>query len=202
MAVTKTRNRLVDVARQIFAKRGLENTTMNDIAVASGKGRRTLYTYFKSKEDLYLAVIEGELVRLLQYMNEMASTSEMSAEEKLVSLIYTHLNLVKEAVQRNGNLRAEFFRDIITVERVRKRFDENERNLFAGVVAEGVRTGEFEIDSIPLFVDILHFSLKGLEIPYIYGRLGRGLAQGVSHAIVQKMLHKMLTKNEKPNITF
>ena len=142
MAVTKTRNRLVDVARQIFAKRGLENTTMNDIAVASGKGRRTLYTYFKSKEDLYLAVIEGELVRLLQYMNEMASTSEMSAEEKLVSLIYTHLNLVKEAVQRNGNLRAEFFRDIITVERVRKRFDDAEIELFflctpCGIAEEG-----------------------------------------------------------------
>lgn len=202
MAVTKTRNKLVDVARQIFAKRGLENTTMNDIAVASGKGRRTLYTYFKSKEDLYLAVIEGELVRLLQYMNEMASTPEMSAEDKLVSLIYTHLNLVKEAVQRNGNLRAEFFRDIITVERVRKRFDENERKLFAGVVAEGVRTGEFEIDSIPLFVDILHFSLKGLEIPYIYGRLGRGLPHGVGPAIVRKMMHKMLTKNDKQNIKF
>ena len=51
MAVVKTRIKLVDVARQLFAKKGLENTTMNDIAQASGKGRRTLYTYFKSKED-------------------------------------------------------------------------------------------------------------------------------------------------------
>ena len=51
MALIKTRNKLVDVARQLFAKRGLDNTTMNDIAAASGKGRRTLYTYFKSKED-------------------------------------------------------------------------------------------------------------------------------------------------------
>ena len=44
MAATKTREKLVDVARQLFAKQGLEDTTMNDIAVASGKGRRTLYT--------------------------------------------------------------------------------------------------------------------------------------------------------------
>ena len=58
MAVVKTRKKLVDVARQLFAKNGLENTTMNDIAQASGKGRRTLYTYFKSKEDIYWAVIE------------------------------------------------------------------------------------------------------------------------------------------------
>ena len=50
MAVSKTRAKLVDVARQLFAKNGVDDTTMNDIAVASKKGRRTLYTYFKSKK--------------------------------------------------------------------------------------------------------------------------------------------------------
>jgi AcrR family transcriptional regulator len=54
MAVSKTRAKLVDVARQLFAKNGVDDTTMNDIAVASKKGRRTLYTYFKSKEDIYM----------------------------------------------------------------------------------------------------------------------------------------------------
>ena len=68
--VNKTRNKLLEVARHIFAKNGLENTTMNDIAVASGKGRRTLYTYFKSKEDIYFAVIEEELERLSEQMKE------------------------------------------------------------------------------------------------------------------------------------
>ncbi|MCI6877121.1 MAG: TetR family transcriptional regulator, partial [Parabacteroides sp.] len=43
MAVSKTRERLVEVARQLFARSGVENTTMNDIAQASSKGRRTLY---------------------------------------------------------------------------------------------------------------------------------------------------------------
>ena len=61
MSVSKTRQKLVDVARQLFAKNGIANTTMNDIAVASGKGRRTLYTYFSRKEDVYYAVIESEL---------------------------------------------------------------------------------------------------------------------------------------------
>ena len=32
MAVSKTKAKLVDVARQLFAKMGVENTTMNDIA--------------------------------------------------------------------------------------------------------------------------------------------------------------------------
>lgn len=47
MTVLKTRAKLVDVARQLFAKKGVDATTMNDIAVASKKGRRTLYTYLK-----------------------------------------------------------------------------------------------------------------------------------------------------------
>lgn len=50
MTVSKTKAKLVDVARQLFAKMGVENTTMNDIALASKKGRRTLYTYFKVRK--------------------------------------------------------------------------------------------------------------------------------------------------------
>ena len=61
MTVSKTRAKLVDVARQLFAKNGVDETTMNDIALASKKGRRTLYTYFKSKEEVYMAVVESEL---------------------------------------------------------------------------------------------------------------------------------------------
>lgn len=37
MSISKTRQKLVDVARQLFARNGVANTTMNDIAVASGK---------------------------------------------------------------------------------------------------------------------------------------------------------------------
>ena len=61
MTVLKTKAMLVDVARQLFAKKGVDATTMNDIAMASKKGRRTLYTYFKSKEQIYMAVVESEL---------------------------------------------------------------------------------------------------------------------------------------------
>ena len=50
MAVSKTKAKLVDVARQLFAKMGVENTTMNDIALASKKGRRTLIPILKVRK--------------------------------------------------------------------------------------------------------------------------------------------------------
>ena len=84
MAVSKTRAKLVDVARQLFAKNGVDDTTMNDIAVASKKGRRTLYTYFKSKEDIYMAVVESELEMLSGAMEKVAER-QRSAVSKMLS---------------------------------------------------------------------------------------------------------------------
>ena len=129
MAVSKTKAKLVDVARQLFAKMGVENTTMNDIALASKKGRRTLYTYFKSKEDIYMAVVESELDILSDIMKRVVE-KDISPDQKIIEMIYTRLDAVKEVVYRNGTLRATFFRDIWRVEKVRKRFDAKEIQLF------------------------------------------------------------------------
>ena len=147
MPVSKTKAKLVDVARQLFAKMGVENTTMNDIALASKKGRRTVYTYFKSKEDIYMAVVESELDILLDTMRRVAEKNS-SPDEKILELIYTRLDVVKEVVYRNGTLRAYFFRDIWRVEKVRKRFDEKEVLLFKDVLREGAEKGVFQIDDI------------------------------------------------------
>lgn len=194
MSISKTRQKLVDVARQLFAKNGLENTTMNDIAVASGKGRRTLYTYFNSKEDVYYAVIEGELERLSDRMDEVASMN-IKPQEKIIELIYTHLSTIKETVMRNGNLRAAFFRNIWMVEKVRKNFDEDEIELFRKVYAEGKADGEFDIDNVELVSDITHYCIKGLEVPFIYGRLGHGMTPETSKPLVAKVVYGALGRN-------
>lgn len=169
MAISKTRNILIDVARQLFAKNGLEGTTMNDIALASNRGRRTLYTYFKSKDDIYLAVIETELERLFAKLEEV-SHKNIPPEDKIVQLIFGHLEVIKEVVLRNGNLRAEFFREIWRVEAVRKNFDKTEIALFRRVLNEGNDEGVFDVTNVRLTAEIMHYCLKGCEVPYIFGR--------------------------------
>ena len=193
MSISKTRQKLVDVARQLFARNGLENTTMNDIAVASGKGRRTLYTYFKSKEDIYYAVIEGELERLSDKLDEVAA-KKVRPQDKIIELIYTHLSMIKETVVRNGNLRAAYFRNIWMVEKVRKNFDEDEIELFRKVYEDGKRDGEFDIDNVELVADITHYCIKGLEVPYICGRLGHGITPEASKPLVAKVVYGALGK--------
>ena len=194
MSISKTRQKLVDVARQLLAKNGFENTTMNDIAISSGKGRRTLYTYFKSKEEVYYAVIESELERLSDKLDEVAA-KKIRPQEKIIELIYTHLSMIKETVVRNGNLRAEFFRNIWMVEKQRKNFDEDEIELFRKVYSEGKAEGEFDIDNVELVADITHYCIKGLEVPYIYGRLGHGMTEETSKPLVAKVVYGALGKS-------
>ena len=106
--VKKTRDRFIEVARQLFARKGVENTTMNDIASASDKGRRTIYTYFKSKRDIFNAVIETESDQLLHKLR-MIVAKPARPEEKLYEYISCRLETMKEIVSRNGSLRAGFF---------------------------------------------------------------------------------------------
>lgn len=193
MSISKTRQKLIDIARQLFAKNGVANTTMNDIAVASSKGRRTLYTYFNSKEEVYSAVIESELERLSDKLDEVAAM-KMRPLDKVIELIYTHLSMIRETVVRNGNLRAEFFRNIWMVEKVRKKFDDYEIDLFRKVYQEGKADGEFDIDDVSLVADITHYCIKGLEVPFIYGRIGHGLTEEASKPLVAKVVYGALGK--------
>lgn len=193
MSISKTRQKLIDIARQLFAKRGVANTTMNDIAVASGKGRRTLYTYFNSKEEVYSAVIESELERLSDKLDKVAAM-KMRPLDKVIELIYTHLSMIRETVVRNGNLRAEFFRNIWMVEKVRKKFDDYEIDLFSKVYQDGKADGEFDIDDVNLVADITHYCIKGLEVPFIYGRIGHGLTEEASKPLVAKVVYGALGK--------
>lgn len=191
MTVQKTKAKLVDVARQLFAKKGVEETTMNDIAVASKKGRRTLYTYFKSKEQIYMAVVESELEFLSDKMNKVAM-KKTSPSEKILELIATHLDAIKMTVYRNGTLKANIFRDIWRVEAMRKNFDQNEIKLFRTVLEEGKKDGVFGIDDIDITADILHYCIKGIEVPYIRGQIGEELDDATGWRYVANIVYGAL----------
>ena len=191
MTVLKTGAQLVDVARQLFAKKGVEDTTMNDIAVASKKGRRTLYTYFKSKEQIYQAVVESELEMLSDHM-EITAAKNLSPDAKIMELIINHLDSIKMVVYRNGTLKANFFRDIWRVETKRKYFDAKEIELFRKVLQEGKDEGIFQIDDVEITADILHYCIKGIEVPYIRGQIGENLDDETGWRYVKNIVYGAL----------
>ena len=186
-AMTETKDRIVNEARELFARKGYDNVNVNDIASACDIGRRTVYTYFTGKDEIYMAVIETELERLMARMAAVAQ-ADLSPEKKLLEMIFTRLVAIKEVVHRNGSLKADFFQDIMLVEKVRKRFDRKEMGILRRVLNEGVKKGVFHIENVGLTEQIIHYSLKGLEVPYIKDTLGIGVSDAMAKRIVQKIL--------------
>ncbi len=157
---------LIEVARQLFAKNGKKEVTMNDIAEVSKKGRRTLYTYFKNKEEIYKAVIDKELDTIIERL-AVVTSQKMEPDEKLTAHILTHLDAVKDVVNRNGSLRADFFHDIYEVERKRRKIDVQEIAFIRAIIVDGIKKGVFKRMDPDLSSTIIFYAIKGLEVPYI-----------------------------------
>lgn len=193
--VLKTRDRFIEVARQLFARKGVENTTMNDIASASDKGRRTIYTYFKSKRDIFNAVIECETDQLMARLRLIVA-KPCSAEEKLEEYLECRFETMREIVSRNGSLRAGFFRDVRKVDRARKLISKREIALLEEILEEGVREGSFDIDNCHRMAVMVTHAIHGLDVPYIRDNLSEEgmdkekLKQYLSSLILHGILHR------------
>jgi len=57
------------VAEQLFMKKGIENTSMNDIAREAGYSKASLYVYFKDKEELVSVLVLESMQKLYDYMS-------------------------------------------------------------------------------------------------------------------------------------
>lgn len=167
--VLKTREKLIEVARQLFAHKGIENTTMSDIANASDKGRRTIYTYFKNKREIYNAVIERESEHLVERLRGIAS-SDISATEKLMMFIDVRLQIVRETIDHqsdNPMLRTLFIREVKRMERIRNMAIEKELDLIQNILDEGLESGEFSPETVDSVYMAMLMMFQGIELSYM-----------------------------------
>lgn len=186
--VLKTRDRLIEVARQLFARKGIENTTMNDIASASDKGRRTIYTYFKNKRDIFNAVVEQETESLLKRLTEIEN-KDVSPTRKIEQYIACRFETMREIVSRNGSLKAGFFRDVRKVDRARKMISQREIEILSRIVRQGQDAGQFNIGNAEQIAMVVVHCIHGLDIPYIRDNMAD---QGMDQHTVMKVLTDMV----------
>ncbi|MDE6296160.1 MAG: TetR family transcriptional regulator [Muribaculaceae bacterium] len=187
--VLKTRDKFIEVARQLFARKGVENTTMNDIASASDKGRRTIYTYFKSKRDIFNAVVESETDQLMARLR-LILINPVSAEEKFEQYLRVRFETMRDIVSRNGSLRAGFFRDIRKVDRARKLISRKEMALVREILEEGVNSGEFQIPDVNAQAIIITHAVYGLDVTFIRDSLAdQGMDQ---ERLINTLTHTLL----------
>ena len=191
--VLKTRDKFIEVARQLFARKGVENTTMNDIASASDKGRRTIYTYFKSKRDIFNAVIESETDQLLTRLRLIVAR-DTTPEEKLLEYVDCRFETMKEIVSRNGSLRAGFFRDVRKVDRARKMITRKETAMLREILQQGVESGVFEIPNLNQYAVIITQAIHGLDVPYIRDTL---IDEGIDKEMLKSYISNIIVNGIK-----
>ncbi len=169
MSNIETRELIIRVARKLFAQQGIGNITMSDVAQAANKSRRTVYTYFQSKEELLEASIEMEVKKISTAITKVAM-SDLTPDKKIVKLIFVRLQATRSIVRRNSCLHSDY---ILIVEHIRKSFDTKEIALFRRVIEEGKQKGIFNTESPDLAARFLHFCLKGIEMPFISGIMNK-----------------------------
>lgn len=157
------RRDILAAAETLFSKHGYFKTNMADIAEAAQFALGTVYRFFKSKEDIYISLVEAKIEAFVAVMTTRVAAAA-TPTQKIEALIRTKL----EYFERNR----DFFRIYVaewagfewTVksalgERVWKRYQE-QIDLAAELIREGIRTGEFRKMDPPEAAYALHGMLN------------------------------------------
>ena len=166
----KTREKLIEVARQLFARKGVENTTMLDIANASDRGRRTLYTYFKNKREIHQAVIERESDQMVSRQRAILA-EEISWSEKLEKFIEIRLQAISaeqdgsSETERRPLLLMRF--DYRRSERTRRVAEQKEIEILRTILANGRDAGEFSPAQASRALALVMVLLQCIDSPHL-----------------------------------
>lgn len=163
----KTRDKLIEVARQLFARKGVENTTMLDIANASEKGRRTIYTYFKNKREIHQAVIEHESDQIVTRQREILG-SEESAIQKLRQFMEARFNIIicpTGRRERSDGFQLLMRFDMTRADKTRRMAAKKEIEILRAILDEGMRAGEFSPAQAARAQVMIVTIMKGFDTP-------------------------------------
>lgn len=167
-----TRHTILTVAHHVFADRGISNTTMDDVAKASGLGRRTIYTYFKSREELFHAVIKKEIEIIIKQLNAVINL-KVSPEQKFSRFMTVHMKTIENLITKNRLLRMEFLKRSERIENYRRDIDNHEKECLTLILREGARSGVFKLEDCENTASITLTTLKGLERQFILDNFGK-----------------------------
>lgn len=157
---------IVNVARHIFSRFGFRKTTMDEIALATRKGKSSIYYYFESKEEIFQAVVEKEASLLKTELHEAISQTE-DPVEKLKTYILVRMRALSKLANFYDALKNDYLSHLEFVNVIRKKYDDDEIAIVESILCKGIENGEFVIDSPHLASIAIVTAMKGLEIPIL-----------------------------------
>ena len=132
---------IIDAAEKLFASKGYDKATVNDILSANGIAKGTFYYYFNSKEEVLDAIIKRRIDAGLEKAKAIASSRELSPEQKILAAIMAQKpqNPVEEEFlpvlheQSNALFHQKVLADCVT----------RLTPVLSAIVEEGIKKGDF-----------------------------------------------------------
>jgi len=192
MNLKNSKETILNQALTIFGRLGFHKTTMADIAEASKRGRRTIYTYFKNKEEVYEAVVEREIRRVIEELKIKISNTD-SIKEKFSIYINYRMRAIIELTKNYDALRIAFINNYKWVEKIRMTLDREEKIILTNILELGISKQKFNITEINTSVRNIMLMIKGIEFMLIKENNDNTTIQQIEN-LQQLLLNGILTQ--------
>ncbi|NLP59043.1 TetR/AcrR family transcriptional regulator [Lutibacter sp. B1] len=152
-------------AQELLQRFGFDKTTMADIAKNAGKGKSTLYHYFKSKDEIFNQVIKMEMDTLFQKVKKAVDLKE-NCNDKLKEYILIKIKTLKEkrnlyhfAIQTDTDSLNKF------ISLFKKRYDKKEKEILNAILVQGVENKDLTIENerIEPLSELIVSCIRGIE---------------------------------------
>lgn len=188
------RRQILDAARRVFSQKGFDATNVSDVAAATGVSQGTIYHYFDSKDDLFMAVFEDWMATSTYGAYAESDLTAETAADQLRAMARSTAQMMIGSAEFLP-VQMEFWSHMLRNDAIRKRFRlvfAEMRGFLGQIVQAGVDSGEFRpIDA---------GALAAISIAVYDGLILQWLAdpdsvdwQRVSQALVEAMLTGLLT---------
>ncbi len=160
------REKIIETATKIFSKFGLKKSTIDEIAKKIRMGKSTIYHYFKSKEEIFLAVAKRESDILKNNLIEAIKNVELP-QDKFREYAKTRMKYLRELRNYYATLTDEYLSMYSFTEEMRKDFRDFEFNTLKSIFLEGIKKGIFKIDNPDVVAETVIIVFKGFEYQFI-----------------------------------
>ncbi len=157
---------ILEAAKRVFQKWGLNKTTMEDIAHEAGKGKSTLYYYYKSKDEIFEELTASELRSIINKAKNLVS-GETSAKEKLKKYIAASLIEIKNTTSIYPLVKGEIRGNKELIDKLSKQIDVIEESVVSEILKEGITSGEFKVlheNELSKASNVIVGIIRGLEL--------------------------------------
>ncbi|MEK6794114.1 MAG: TetR/AcrR family transcriptional regulator [Spirochaetota bacterium] len=156
-------------ATELFAQFGLKKTSVDQIAENAGIAKGTIYNYFKSKEELFTAIIRSEAEKFVDTITGALKDCKTS-EEKLRTFFLTEFDLLFEYINLfNTAHKGSHIHELMTsIGKETDEYYQKMHGIMTSIFEEGIRDGSFKSIDYRTLADIVVelFKNMGFPIPF------------------------------------